>query len=214
MSGNNPFAQWGAYSGSFISADNQQTVFLPTSIYGALPSGSSTGYGLPMPMGLGSPGTASDATNCNSPSAATGPMQITSFHFTSPTSSILNSSVQGPGKHKFFSIATHGVGHTILIDEQAGPSKGEAVGRVEWQQTPAIVSLMGAVARQTSGQWLSWSHDRRYRVMSARGQEYSWIFNTGMFFVRHFHFSAQACINDMRFDMLITCYFTALHLWK
>ncbi|KAF6744721.1 hypothetical protein DFP72DRAFT_1077565 [Ephemerocybe angulata] len=161
MSGENPFAQWDSAN------------LGPTSIYGALPSGPSN-YGLPMGF-LSAPMT-------DQAVGAASQMQITTFHFLSATHTVLNSTIAGPQGQKYFTIATHGVGHTMIINEQAGSTRGEAVGRIEWQKSPCV-SLMGAVARQTAGQWLHWSGDRKYRTMTARGKEYSWVFNTGMFFL-------------------------------
>jgi hypothetical protein len=183
MSGENPFAQWG-YQHPLAVTDHDKPAS-PTSIFGALPSGLSN-YGFPMGFSTGDntqPSAAAAAAAAASNQSALAQMQITTIRFVSPTNSVLNSTVMGPQGQKFFTVATHGVGNTVLVNEQAsGATRGEAVGTIEWQRTP-FVSLVGAVARQSAGQWLAWSSDRKYRTMMARGREYNWVFNTGMFFV-------------------------------
>lgn len=188
MSGENPFAQWG-YQHPLAVTDNDKPLS-PTSIFGALPSGPSN-YGFPMGFSGGDSSLPSAAATNQS---ALAQMQITTFRFASPTSSVLNSTVVGPQGQKFFTVATHGVGNTVLVNEQAtGSARGEVVGRVEWQRSP-FVSLAGSVARQTAGQWLVWSTDRKYRTMMCRGREYNWVFNTGMFFVSPSLPSLMACV--------------------
>ncbi|KAJ3520185.1 hypothetical protein NMY22_g12861 [Coprinellus aureogranulatus] len=174
MSGEHPFAQWAYPHPGAVATEVRDNNLLSPSIYGALPSGPSN-YGLPLGY------LPSNASGAASPTASAN-MQITTFHFTSPTGSILNSTVVGPQGKKFFSVATHGVGHTIIINEQAGSAGGEAVGKIEWQAKSPLVSLAGAVAHQPAGQWLYWTGDRRFRAMTARGREFRWMFNTGMFF--------------------------------
>ncbi|TEB19160.1 hypothetical protein FA13DRAFT_1698179 [Coprinellus micaceus] len=176
MPGENPFSQWAYPAPGQVAAEARDNNLLSPSIYGALPSGPSN-YGLPLGYLPTSPsgGPANQAPNAN--------LQVTTFHFTSPTNALLNSNVVGPQGQKYFSVATHGVGHTIIINEQAGSTRGEAVGKIEWQAQSPFVSLAGAVAHQPAGQWLHWTGDRRFRAMSARGREYRWMFNTGMFFV-------------------------------
>lgn len=176
MSGENPFAQWGYPLPGAVAAEIRDNNLLSPSIYGALPSGPSN-YGLPLGYVPSNP----SGVPANQPSAAN--LQITTFHFTSPTAALLNSNVVGPQGQKYFTVATHGVGHTVIINEQAGSTRGEAVGKIEWQAKSPLVSLAGAVAPQPAGQWLYWSGDRGFRAMTARGREYRWMFNTGMFFV-------------------------------
>ncbi|KAG2008267.1 hypothetical protein CC2G_013715 [Coprinopsis cinerea AmutBmut pab1-1] len=167
MSGDNPFAQWGG--------ERDQPNLSP-SIYGALPLGQST----PVPYNL--PGRyASSSTNASSSSASSGgnsQLQIMSFRFVSPARTILNSTLMGADGKKYFTIATHAIGNTVVVNEQAG-GNGEAGGSIEWQRYP-IVSLMDIVARQTAKQWLALSADKRYRSMTLRGQQYSWVPSTGM----------------------------------
>ena len=183
MSGENPFAQWGNQHP--LAATNNDKLHSPTSIFGALPSRLSSYGKFSMGFSTGDSMPASAAAAAASNQSALSQMQITTSHlnFASPTNPVLNSTVVGPQGQKFFTVATYGVGNTVLVNEQAsGLTGGEAVGTIEWQRAP-YVSLVGSVARQSAGQWLVWSSDRNHRTLMARGREYNWLFNTGMFFV-------------------------------
>ncbi|TFK21142.1 hypothetical protein FA15DRAFT_95264 [Coprinopsis marcescibilis] len=159
MSGDNPFAQW-------YSEQNP----ISASIYGALPLGQST----PVPYNL-----LSGSTSPNVTAVGNAQLQIMSFQFMSAMKTILNSTVMGANGKKYFTIATHAVGNTIIINDQAGNGTGEAAGTIEWQQRP-YVALLDMVARQAASQWLTLSADKRYRTMMVRGQQYSWVPSAGM----------------------------------
>jgi hypothetical protein len=189
MSGENPFFQWGV----------EETISSP-SIYGALPLGLST----PVPYNV--PPTPSYSQGyahrpCSSSHASHQHLQILSFRFESPAKTILNSVVIGADHKRYFSIATHAVGNTVIVNEQLraqstspssalavqasgvvgfGGSIFEAEGAIEWQRQSPYVSMLGVVARQAASQWLMSSPDKRYRSMTVKGRQYNWISSNGM----------------------------------
>ncbi|KAH6918033.1 hypothetical protein BKA70DRAFT_1246007 [Coprinopsis sp. MPI-PUGE-AT-0042] len=182
MSGENPFSQWGG----------EESMFSP-SIYGALPLGLST----PVPYNVPPSPSYTGSHGYAYPPCTSSHLQILSFRFESPAKTILNSVVIGADHKRYYTIATHAVGNTVIVNEQLraqsasstssalavqasgvvgfGGGIFEAEGAIEWQRHSPYVSMLGVVARQAANQWLISSPDKRYRSMTVKGRQYNWI---------------------------------------
>ncbi|KAJ7457663.1 hypothetical protein B0H11DRAFT_1925092 [Mycena galericulata] len=96
---------------------------------------------------------------------------LTTFTFSSPSGSILNSVVTGPQSQRFFRVTTDSTTAGFSVVQN---TRRESIAMIEWRKHP-VVEIIGTLSKRNSAQWLTLSPDKAYRLMTVQGRNFRWM---------------------------------------